>query len=126
MVLYQNGTLAIADIIAVMGLMNVLRFPAFMSIFSFSMVQMGLASAARIVNIVKAETELDENTGGYANPIEGDIVFENVSFCYQNGDGCDIAVIRMSRSTSGPPDRRDRRADRLRQEHPGAAHQPHV
>ncbi len=93
MVLYQNGTLAIADIIAVMGLMNVLRFPAFMSIFSFSMVQMGLASAARIVNIVKAETELDENTGGYANPIEGDIVFENVSFCYQNGDGCDIAVI---------------------------------
>jgi len=98
MILYNRGTLGIAEIIAVMGLMNVLRFPTFISIFSFSLIQLGIASAERILRIVTAETELDENAGGYSQPIQGDIVFENVTFCYEavsEGDGeCHSPVIQ--------------------------------
>lgn len=91
MALYQRGTMSIPEIIAVMGLMNVLRFPTFISIFSFSLVQLGIASAERLLSIIRAETELDENAGGYGDTIKGDIVFENVTFCYE-GD-CESPVI---------------------------------
>jgi ATP-binding cassette subfamily B protein len=92
MVLYRRDSLAVPQIIAVMGLMNVLRWPVFSSIFSFSLVQLGLAGAERLLQIITAETELDENAGGYAAPIHGDITFEHVSFCYE-GEGCDVAVL---------------------------------
>jgi ATP-binding cassette subfamily B protein len=84
MILYRRGTVTLPDIIAVMGLMNVLRFPVFISIFSFSLVQLGLAGANRILHIIRAETELDENTGGYGQPIQGAITFENVTFYYNH------------------------------------------
>jgi ATP-binding cassette subfamily B protein len=85
-VLYDRGSVTIPQIIAVMGLMNVLRFPVFISIFSFSLVQLGIASAERLLHIIRAETDIDENTGGYAGKIEGDIVFENVTFRYEEND----------------------------------------
>jgi ATP-binding cassette, subfamily B, bacterial len=85
MVLYQQGTLSIPEIIGVMGLLAALRFPIFVSIFSFSLVQLGIASAKRILDIINTETELDENTSGYAETMKGDIVFDNVSFGYEDG-----------------------------------------
>ncbi len=83
MILYRRGDMSIAEIIAAIGVMNILRFPTFMSIFSFSLVQLGVASADRILRIIKAETELDENQGGYGQTIRGEIKFENVSFRYE-------------------------------------------
>jgi ATP-binding cassette subfamily B protein len=80
--LYQQGRATLADIIGVMGLMNVLRFPTFISIWSFSLVQSGLASSARILKILREETELDENAAGQAQPIRGAITFEDVSFSF--------------------------------------------
>jgi ATP-binding cassette subfamily B protein len=71
-------------VIAFMGLINLLRFPTFISIFSFSLVQFGIAGAERILSIITAETDLDENTGGFSKPIEGKITFENVTFSYGN------------------------------------------
>jgi ATP-binding cassette, subfamily B, bacterial len=85
MALYQDGRLNIPDIIAVMGLIGAMRFPIFISIFSFSLVQLGVASAERILHIINAEAEMDENSSGYAQPIQGDIVFDNVSFGYEDG-----------------------------------------
>jgi len=90
--LYRAGSVSLGEVVAVMGLMNVLRWPVFSSIFSFSLVQLGLAGAARLLQIITAETELDENSGGYAASIRGDITFENVSFCYE-GEGCQTAVV---------------------------------
>lgn len=84
-VLYQQGLLTIPQIVAVVGLMATLRFPIFVSIFSFSLVQLGIASAQRILHIINEESDLDENATGYAQPIKGDIVFENVSFGYEDG-----------------------------------------
>jgi ATP-binding cassette subfamily B protein len=84
MLLYQQGRVAVADIIAVMGLMTVLRFPTFISIFTFTLVQAGLASSNRILRVIRAETDLDENASGYNRPMRGDIVFEKVSFGFED------------------------------------------
>ncbi len=82
LILFGQGMMGVADVIAVMGLLAALRFPIFISIFSFSLVQLGLASAERILKIINEETEMDENAAGHAAPIAGDIIFENVSFGY--------------------------------------------
>jgi ATP-binding cassette subfamily B protein len=82
LVLNRAGLIGVPDIITVMGLMNVLSFPTFISIWSFSLVQLGLASADRILAIIQATTGLDENPKGYNQPIRGEIVFEDVSFGY--------------------------------------------
>ena len=78
--LYQNSVVTLADVIGVMGLMNVLRWPTFSSIFTFSLIQSGLASADRILSIIRAETDLDENAAGIERAVRGEIEFERVSF----------------------------------------------
>ncbi len=83
--LYRANILSLGDVVALMGLMGVVRFPTFLSLFSLSLVQNGIASAERILNIIKAETELDENISGYRASVTGNIVFENVSFNYDDG-----------------------------------------
>ena len=85
--LYRQGAIAIGQVIAVVGLVNVLRFPTFISLFAFSLLQSGVASANRIMKIVRAETDLDENTGGHSAQMRGEIVFEGVGFAYDRGVG---------------------------------------
>jgi ATP-binding cassette subfamily B protein len=65
-----------------MGLLGVLKFPTFISIFTFSLVQMGLASAGRILQLINSESELDENEGGIAQPMRGEIAFRDISYGY--------------------------------------------
>jgi ATP-binding cassette, subfamily B, bacterial len=67
-----------------MGLIALLRFPTSISIFSFNLAQMGFASAKRILEIMREETEMDENTAGRQATMQGDIVFEHVSFGHGN------------------------------------------
>jgi len=85
MYLYTVGVLTIPDIISIMGLMGVLRFPVFISIFTFTLVQIGLASAKRILDIIQTESDMDENTEGHTQPIRGEIRFEGVTFAYEDG-----------------------------------------
>ncbi len=80
--MYQAGRITIPQMIAAMGLMNILRFPTFISIFAFSLFQSGMASASRILNIIQAETDVDENRAGITRSITGAIRFEQVSFGY--------------------------------------------
>ncbi|PJF41178.1 MAG: ABC transporter ATP-binding protein, partial [Phototrophicales bacterium] len=82
--LFQNGRIDIGDLIAATGLVSVMRFPVFVSIFAFSLVQLGVASANRILDIINAHTDLDENLGGYEATIDGEIVFEHVSFSFDD------------------------------------------
>ncbi len=83
--LLARGTLTVGDLVAFVGLMATLRFPAFISIFTFSLVQLGLAGAERILQLVTARTELDENRSGHTAAVEGAIAFEGVSFAYGAG-----------------------------------------
>ncbi len=80
--LWQAGHLSLGQVVTFMGLMGTLRFPTFISIFSFNLVQLGIASAERVLELINTETELDENPAGVAQPIRGEVVFENVSFSY--------------------------------------------
>jgi ATP-binding cassette subfamily B protein len=82
MIIYQQGRISVADIIGVMGLVSLLRFPTFISLFAFSLVQSGMASAERILSIIRAETELDENAVGHTGAIAGEISFVDVGFGY--------------------------------------------
>jgi len=91
--LVSRGALSIGELVAYMGLMGILRFPAFISIFTFSLVQMGIAGARRILDLMKEETELDENKDGYAAPIQGEIVFDHVTFRLDN-DPDGLPVLR--------------------------------
>lgn len=74
--------LSVSDIIAVMGLMGILRFPVFISLFSFSLLQLGIASSRRILELMKQESDIDENLAGYTAEVQGHISFKNVSFSY--------------------------------------------
>lgn len=80
--LWRAGGLTIGQVVSFMGLMGVLRFPTFVSLFSFELVQMGLASAERILGMINTETHLDENPSGLSRPIRGEVTFENVTFGY--------------------------------------------
>lgn len=82
MLLWRQGGLTIGQVITVMGLMGALRFPTFISIFTFNLVQMGVASARRILEMINTETELDENPSGVSRPIQGEVTFDHVSFDY--------------------------------------------
>jgi ATP-binding cassette subfamily B protein len=70
------------EVVTFMGLFGVLRFPTFISIFSFNLVQLGIASAERILEMINTETEMDENEAGNDKPIQGEVIFENVAFGY--------------------------------------------
>jgi ATP-binding cassette subfamily B protein len=80
--LVTQGQLSVGGLVSFLGLMALLRFPADISIFSFVLVQLGVSGAERILAIMREETELDQNEGGYRAPIKGEIVFDNVSFGY--------------------------------------------
>jgi ATP-binding cassette subfamily B protein len=82
LLLWRAGLVTLGEVIAFMGLMGTLRFSTFISIYSFSLVQLGVASAERILTTINTETELDENRAGLTKTAEGKVVFENVSFSY--------------------------------------------
>jgi ATP-binding cassette subfamily B protein len=48
--------------------------------------QLAIAGANRILRVINAETELDQNVGGHQAEIVGEIRFEDVSFGYDNGN----------------------------------------
>jgi ATP-binding cassette subfamily B protein len=78
----EPDTFTLGRVVTYMGLLGTLRFPTFISIFSFNLVQLGVASAERILELINTETELDENEAGATQQIRGRVTFENVSFGY--------------------------------------------
>jgi len=82
--LLSHQQLSIGGLITFMGLMVNLRFVTTISLWSFSLVQLGVAGSTRILNLIKEETELDENEHGYQAEMHGDIVFDQVTFGYGN------------------------------------------
>ena len=78
--LFSRGILTIGDVIAVTGLMGVLQFPVFVSLFSISMIQLGIAGAHRILELIDQRSDIDENLSGHSAPVNGAIEFDNVTF----------------------------------------------
>jgi ATP-binding cassette, subfamily B, bacterial len=82
LLLWRAGGITLGQTVTYLGLVGTLRFPTFISIFTFNLVQLGIASARRILETINTETELDENPQGVTQPIRGEVAFENVSFGY--------------------------------------------
>lgn len=80
--LWRAGALTLGEVVTYMGLFGILRFPTFISIFSFNLVQLGIASARRILELINDETNLDENEAGHHAEIQGRVQFEDVRFGY--------------------------------------------
>ena len=83
MLLWRAGDLTLGQVVSYVGLVGFLRFPTFVSIFTFQLAQLGVASARRILELINTETELDENEGGVARTMEGAVEFRDVSFGYE-------------------------------------------
>ena len=90
LVYLRHDGFGVGQIVAYIGLVSSLSHPTFMSLWTFATVQLGLASAERILTVLNTETELDENESGVARPIQGEVTFENVSFGYTT----DVPVLK--------------------------------
>jgi len=84
LLVWKSGEISLGEVVAFMGLMGTLRFPTFISIFSFNLVQLGIAGAERILSLINAKTSLDENRGGHGGRIDGSVEFRDVSFRYSD------------------------------------------
>jgi ATP-binding cassette subfamily B protein len=85
LLLLQAGRIQVGDVVAYMGLLSLFGFPTFISLMAYSRVSLGMAGARRILELINAETNLDENPEGYAGAISGEVRFENVFFGYAPG-----------------------------------------
>ena len=94
--LQQQGEITIGQLVAYSVLYQQFGFPVHISTFSFSMVQIGMAGARRVLGLINEKTELDQNTGGFVGELEGDIVFETSPSAMKTNPFC-----RMSASTRG-------------------------
>jgi ATP-binding cassette subfamily B protein len=90
MLLYQLGILNFGDVIAYFGILLMLEFPTWTSIWAYSLISSGLAGAHRILDLINRETNLDQNARGYTQPMIGKIEFRNLTFAYPTGE----AVLR--------------------------------
>ena len=90
-IIYLRGDgLGVGDIVAFMGLLMSMRMVSFLSMFTFSLVQMGISSGRRILEMINTETEMDENPKGHTERMRGEVVFDHVTFEY----GGDAPVLK--------------------------------
>lgn len=83
--LFQQGLIEVGDVVAFNGMLLMFQFPTFVAQFAYSNVSTGLSSARRILEIIKTETDLDQNIEGYTGAIDGSVEFKNVTFSYNGG-----------------------------------------
>jgi ATP-binding cassette subfamily B protein len=86
LVLYSQGVLDVGDVVAYFGLLQLLGFPTFISMFAYSQVSLGVAGAKRILELINRETDLDQNMTGYNREMQGEIEFKDVTFVYEQGE----------------------------------------
>ncbi len=83
--LYRAGAIDLGQVIAYNSLIFLFGFPTFISSFAYSQISLGLAGARRILELINAKTDLDQNPSGYAAPMRGALEFEDVSFEHVEG-----------------------------------------
>ena len=86
LILYYQGILDVGDVVAYFGLLQLLGFPTFISMFAYSQVSLGIAGANRILQLINLENDLDQNVVGYSQEMVGEIEFKDVTFTYGKGE----------------------------------------
>mgnify|MGYP000946316582 CR=1 FL=1 len=95
LLLFHQGLINAGAVVAYFGLLTLLGFPTFISIFAYSRISLGLAGARRILELINRENDLDQNEQGYQAEMRGEVRFENVCFAYEDGD-CSVENISFS------------------------------
>ena len=84
LILYRQGLINIGSVVAFNGQLLLFGFPTFTSAFAYPQIASGLSSARRILALINAESDLDENRSGYAGEMKGAIQFDHVTFNYRS------------------------------------------
>jgi ATP-binding cassette subfamily B protein len=84
--LFRMGILNTGDVVAYFGLLLLLDFPTWTSIWAYSQISSGLAGARRILELINRENDLDQNTLGCTQAMRGEIEFRHVTFAYPTGE----------------------------------------
>jgi len=84
--LFSFKLLDVGSVVAYFGLLLMLDFPTFTSMWAYSRIASGLAGARRILELMNRENNLDQNLAGYKGLMVGEIEFRDVSFAYDAGD----------------------------------------
>jgi ATP-binding cassette, subfamily B, bacterial len=86
LLLFRAGAINTGGVVAYFGLLRMLEFPTFASTFAYTQISLGVSSARRILELITRETNLDQNTAGYAGQMRGEVEFRKVSFAYPEGE----------------------------------------
>jgi ATP-binding cassette subfamily B protein len=82
LILYNQGLIDIGEVVAYFGLLQLLGFPTFVSLFAYSQVSLGMAGARRILELLNREENLDQNVRGSQRQMQGEVILKDVSFTY--------------------------------------------
>jgi ATP-binding cassette subfamily B protein len=89
LLLFSAGKIRLGDVVAFNGLLLLFGFPTFAAQWAYSRVASGIASARRILELINAQSDLDQNLEGYKAVMQGTVELNHVSFCYRPpGDTC--------------------------------------
>lgn len=91
--LQQAGVITMGEVVSYMGLFATFRFTTFISIFSFNLIQLGLASADRILALIRPTPGMSSNEGGHSERIQGRIDLRNVTFSFARPEHGDPPVL---------------------------------
>ena len=73
LLLFQRGLIDIGGVVGYFGLLLMLDFPTFSSLWAYSRISLGLAGAKRILELMNRENNLDQNVAGYAGPLRVEV-----------------------------------------------------
>jgi ATP-binding cassette, subfamily B, bacterial len=86
LILFRAGLLNIGDVVAYFGLLLMLDFPTFTSLWAYSQISMGLAGGRRILELMNRENDLDQNLQGYTGQMRGEVEFKHATFRYESDE----------------------------------------
>jgi ATP-binding cassette subfamily B protein len=86
LLLFRAGTIDLGGVVGYFGLLLMLDFPTFASLWAYSRVSLGLASGKRILELMNRENNLDQNAAGFDGTMRGEVEFQNVTFKYGDGE----------------------------------------
>ena len=86
LLLFRQGLIDIGGVVGYFGLLLMLDFPTFASLWAYSRISLGLAGAKRILELMNRENNLDQNEAGYTGEMRGEVEFREVTFRYESGE----------------------------------------
>jgi len=86
LLLFRAGRLDLGEVVGYFGLLVMLDFPTFASLWAYSKISLGMAGAKRILEVMNREENLDQNLEGYSSAMVGEVEFNDVCFQYAGSD----------------------------------------